>query len=1276
MGSNVIEVVLRANVAGLTAGLKQAAGSVDQLGTKVRQSGAAMEATGKRSSTALAPIAKQARVSSDALGTLGTASIVLGGAMVAGFGLAVRSAAQFESTLSELRAVSGATASEMGVLRQQALDMGAATAFSANEAAQAQVELSKAGMSTADILGGALAGAMSLASAGGIDLATSAETMADSLSIFGLEAGAATHAADVLAAGAGKSSADVGQMSQALQQSGLVAAQLGVSLEETVGTLSAFHQAGLKGSDAGTSFKTMLGALTPNSVAAAREMERLGLTFFDAQGEFIGVAGAAEELRTKLANLTPQQRAATMETIFGQDAVRAASILFEEGAAGVQSWTTAVNDSGYASEVAATRLDNLSGDLEALRGSIDTALIQGGSMATGVLRELAQGATDSINAFSGLPGPVQAVGVGIAGIGGAGLLLAGGIAHAVPKVRELQGVLATMGKGGQVASNAIGFVGRNAGTIIPVVAGLAAAWQVYAGSQAESAARTDELTNAIQEQRAGVEGAAEETLGSLLADMEAGDLIRKAGLDYEVLTEAISTAGDEVTELHELFRTVGATGGDLGPVLRDAAAGGNELAGALSSAWESGQLTRSEMVLLVENLNTLSTDYAKAEDKAANAAQANRDVGDASGEAAGATDELTGSLEGVAGAYDTATDALKNYIDQQQAQMDPLFAALNAQNGVRDAQLAVSDAYAELTAAQGEYDAAVAEHGASSAEAADAMRAVEDAQRGIEDSTLGAAEAALTADQAMLELADAMRNGEVTTGGAAAQLDEWVASGWLTETQARKVAEELGIVGMVAEGTAQQRVDIPVTETGAVLTRSQLHGVRDAAMETDRQRPVVSVAEAGSALTFGWLRNVTGAARETGSQRPRVGVSETGSAGTRSWLDLVTSAANRIPGSRNTRVTATDLASSTLRRVMDLLSAADGRTANTTITTTHRQVFVTEQRSGHTTGGPQLRWGGIVHARNGYEWEAKIAPGSGPPVVHWGERETGGEAYIPRVGKRDRSLGILDVAAGWYGMSLVPQGQALHAASGALVTSSVAAGLAAISRMPKAQQEAMRALSKGYVDRRTVGASAFAQLRDRYGWRGIGGDRSNERIYHYVRRGSIPDALYAQLRGQRPDPRFPFPLYRTKEGWPVNTRWRDLGGDGMQALYPPSIWRMNQLRRGYANGGIINGLRGEAQGVIAHGGEMVLNAAQQARLFNLANESVIEASQRRLAGLSWSGGDSVVTFAPHVTVHVSGGSMTDADKVARLVGSEVDQRLGQHMRKVTQGIRAVTAGRP
>lgn len=340
------------------------------------------------------------------------------------FGASAKKSADFTEALADLKGTAGATDAQMKLLEAQALDLGASTAFSASEVVTAQIELIKAGVGLGDVLGGAVPGALGLAGAGALDLGVAAEITSNQLNAFGLKGKDATFAADVLAAGANKSATDVQGLGLGLSQSALGANSFGISMEETVGALSMFSQRGLEGSDAGTSFKTMLQRLVPATRKQGEQAEKLGLSFFDSKGEFIGLAESAQAMQDAFGDLTPEMRAAEMQAWFGTDAIRAANILYNEGAEGVNKWTDAVADSGYATELAKTKLDNIKGDLEQLGGEFETAALIAGGAAMPELRasikeiqsmvgELGPEFGKVVGPFATLLGTVATVGGGV-----------------------------------------------------------------------------------------------------------------------------------------------------------------------------------------------------------------------------------------------------------------------------------------------------------------------------------------------------------------------------------------------------------------------------------------------------------------------------------------------------------------------------------------------------------------------------------------------------------------------------------------------------------------------------------------------------------------------------------------------------------------------------------------------------------------------------------------------------------------------------------------------
>ena len=324
------------------------------------------------------------------------------GAVVGGItALAVKKFADFDQAMSHVAAVTRETTYVMGLLREAALQAGADTQFTALEAASAIEEMAKAGVSTSNILSGGLTASLNLAAASGLSVARSAEIAAGALGMFQLKGSDLASVTDYLAAGANKSIGEVDDLALALRQVGPVAFQTGLSIKETVGALAAFASTGRIGQDAGTSFKRMLQLLTPQSAQAEAEMNRLGISGYDATGHFIGLANYAGVLQEKLKDLTPEARNAAFAVMYGSDAVNAASEIYRQGKTGIQEWIDKVDDTGYAADNAAIRMGNLKGDIEQFGGSLDTLFVTMGEAANGPLRSVVQTGTDIVNALGG-----------------------------------------------------------------------------------------------------------------------------------------------------------------------------------------------------------------------------------------------------------------------------------------------------------------------------------------------------------------------------------------------------------------------------------------------------------------------------------------------------------------------------------------------------------------------------------------------------------------------------------------------------------------------------------------------------------------------------------------------------------------------------------------------------------------------------------------------------------------------------------------------------------
>jgi len=345
----------------------------------------------------------------------GAAAAILGG----GLALAANKAIDFQKQVSAIGAVSGATTEQIEKLRAKALQLGADTAFSASEAANAMEELAKAGVPLEDILNGAADATVALAAAGGISLPEAATIAANAMNVFNLSARDLGHVADLIAGAANASAIDVSEFGFSLQQAGAVANLVGVSFDDLSTAIALMGNAGIKGSDAGTSLKTALANLQPVTKKEINLFKELGLItadgsnkFFDQTGKLKSLAQVSQILQDALKGQTAEQKAMNLQLLFGSDAIRAAAILSDAGAEGFNKLADSIGKV-KAADVAKARLDNVAGSIEQLKGSAETAAITIGSTLLPVIRKITDTITKLTNAFSGLSPGFQKVLAGV-----------------------------------------------------------------------------------------------------------------------------------------------------------------------------------------------------------------------------------------------------------------------------------------------------------------------------------------------------------------------------------------------------------------------------------------------------------------------------------------------------------------------------------------------------------------------------------------------------------------------------------------------------------------------------------------------------------------------------------------------------------------------------------------------------------------------------------------------------------------------------------------------
>ena len=323
---------------------------------------------------------------------LTSGSFFAGAGLIAGVGGAVKAAATLEQTLNVLAAVSGATATQMKAVADEASALGADINLpktSATDAAVAMTELAKGGLSVEQAMKAAR-GTLQLAAAANTDVTTAANISARALAAFNLSGDQAGAIADALAGAANAATGDINDFAIALAQSATIAHNFGLSAQDTTAILAELAKAGLVGSDAGTSLRVMLTRLLPVSKAAQREMARLGVSVQDVNGNFLPARTVILEYKEALDKLTPAQRQHALQVIFGTDAQRAANIILGSGVKNFDHFRKAVDSSGQASQLAAARNKGLIGAVDSLGSAAQTAGVQLGNRLLGPLTKYAR----------------------------------------------------------------------------------------------------------------------------------------------------------------------------------------------------------------------------------------------------------------------------------------------------------------------------------------------------------------------------------------------------------------------------------------------------------------------------------------------------------------------------------------------------------------------------------------------------------------------------------------------------------------------------------------------------------------------------------------------------------------------------------------------------------------------------------------------------------------------------------------------------------------------
>jgi len=373
--------ILRIHVAANTAAANASLAKTD---AQLKRTAATASGTSAALGSKMAKAAK--------LGAVGLA-VGVGAALVS----ASKKARDFETQMSNLGAVAGASGRQMRRLEKQALKLGAATQFSATEAAQAQIELAKGGLAVTQILDGGLQSALALAAAGELDLAQAGETVVNTMGLFALKGKDAMKIADMLATAANKTTVDVDDLAMSLKMGGAVAKQAGYNLNQTVQVLEALAESGVKNSDAGTSMKAAMIQLLNPTAKQAKLAKELGLNWINQNGSMKSAIQISKQLQAATDGMTKAERTKAFAVLAGTDGFRTLAALYDAGPQKLKAYEKANAKQGEAARVAAKKMDNLEGDLEELSGAWETLQIALGGPVNDAIREVVQSLTDLLN---------------------------------------------------------------------------------------------------------------------------------------------------------------------------------------------------------------------------------------------------------------------------------------------------------------------------------------------------------------------------------------------------------------------------------------------------------------------------------------------------------------------------------------------------------------------------------------------------------------------------------------------------------------------------------------------------------------------------------------------------------------------------------------------------------------------------------------------------------------------------------------------------------------
>ena len=432
----------------------------------------------------------------------------------------INTAGDFEASMSNVEALSGATGEELEALSDKAKEMGATTKFTAGESADALSYMALAGWNTQSMLEG-ISPVLNLAAAANMDLAQASDIVTDYLTAFGLKASDTTHFVDVMAYAMAHSNTDVIQLGEAYKACASTATSLGYSVEETTAVLATMANAGVKGGEAGTALNAIFTRLATNTKKCGDELANYGVNIYDAQGNMQSLSSILTGIAGVWGDLTDQEQANLAKTIAGtnqysklQTIMAGCSEAAAEGGQSFSDYTEALNNcAGSADKMAGTMLDNMNGRLVLMQSAADGLKIAIGEDLTPAMSGLYDVGAQVLGWMQGFveehPGVVKEIAAGTVALGG------------------FLGVMTAASAAIKIGSAAMGLFSASLGVTAPVLAGVVIAGTALAaviggisGAADDGVPHVRELTSAARDMGSSMDEVSD-TYHSTLSNMEA-----------------------------------------------------------------------------------------------------------------------------------------------------------------------------------------------------------------------------------------------------------------------------------------------------------------------------------------------------------------------------------------------------------------------------------------------------------------------------------------------------------------------------------------------------------------------------------------------------------------------------------------------------------------------------------------------------------------------------------------------------------------------------------